>query len=127
MALAFFSVNQSGPGAYQAFRPAAGLSRGSSPLLYAHGGLLVGAARAESDPDQDADGHQQPGGEQDVQGEAEDGQGHDGDEDEGDDRGHGDRSPFGSVWLAVQGSAGAVVTARDPGHRGQRRVVGSPA
>src|SRR5438034_8942988 len=42
-------------------------------------GLLMGAAWTELDPDQDADGHQQPGREQDVNGEAEDGQGHDGD------------------------------------------------
>ena len=48
----------------------------------------------ELDPDQDANRHQQPGGEQDVHSEAEDGQGHDGKKDEGDDRGHGDRSPF---------------------------------
>ncbi|MGO8889575.1 MAG: SDR family NAD(P)-dependent oxidoreductase [Streptosporangiaceae bacterium] len=40
--------------------------------------LPAGAARPELDPGHDGDGHQQPGGEQDVQDEAEDGQGHDG-------------------------------------------------
>jgi Isopentenyl transferase len=59
------------------------------------GRLLMGAARAELDPGQDANGcHEQPGREQDMHGKAEDGQGHDGNEDEGDDREHGDRSPF---------------------------------
>jgi hypothetical protein len=36
-------------------------------------GLLAGAARPELDPGQDGDGHEQPGGDQDVDGEAEDG------------------------------------------------------
>ena len=41
-------------------------------------GLPAGAARPEPDPGHDGQGHQHPGGEQDVHGEAEDGQGHDG-------------------------------------------------
>ena len=45
----------------------------------------MGAARAELDPEQDSDSRQQqPGGEQDVQAEAEDAQRHDGG-DEGND------------------------------------------
>ncbi len=42
----------------------------------------MGAVRPELDPGQDGDGHQQPPGEQDMQGEAEDDQGHDGNEGE---------------------------------------------
>ena len=62
--------------------------------------LLAGASRTALDPGQDAnDRQQQPRGEQEVHGEAEDGQGHDGDEDEGDDREHGDRSPLVSQRL----------------------------
>src|SRR5215475_11214673 len=58
-------------------------------------GLAVGAAGAELDPDQDADGQRyQPGREEEMRGEAEDDQGHEGDEDSHDDGGHGDRSPF---------------------------------
>jgi hypothetical protein len=62
-------------------------------------GLPAGAARPEPDPGQDGDGRQQPRGEHDVHGEAEDSQGHDGDKGKGDDPGHGDRSPFTSRGL----------------------------
>src|ERR1022692_2956366 len=55
-------------------------------------------ARAELDPGHDGDGHQQPGREQEVHGEADDDEGHDGDEGKGDDPGHGDRSPFKLSW-----------------------------
>ncbi len=85
-------------------RPAQGQPCSGSPGT----GLLVGAARAELDPGQDGDGHQQPGGEQHVHGEAEHSQGHDGDEDEGDDGGHGDRS-FVQVGLVRSGRTGSRV------------------
>jgi 4-hydroxy 2-oxovalerate aldolase len=63
-------------------------------------GLPAGAARPELDPGHDGDRQQQqPRGEQDVHGEAEDDHGHDGDEDDGDDGEHCDRSPFKSRCL----------------------------
>jgi hypothetical protein len=83
-------------------------------------GLVMRAAREELDQDQDADGHQQPGREQNVKGEAEDGQGRDGDEGQSDDREHGDRSPFTATGLGL-GSARAVLAAGDPG--GGERLV----
>src|SRR5215469_1612401 len=66
-------------------------------------GLLVGAARAELHPEQDADDYQHQGREQDVRGEAEDAHGDDGDEDKGNDPEHCDRSPFVSagLWLGL--------------------------
>jgi DNA-binding transcriptional ArsR family regulator len=56
--------------------------------------LPAGAARPELDPGHDGDGRQQqPGGEQDVDGEAEDHQGHEGGDGQDDDGEHGGWSP----------------------------------
>src|SRR5215469_4361921 len=78
-------------------------------------GLLAWAARAELHPGQDGDGrHDQPGGEQEVDGEADDDYGHYGHEYEGDDAGHGDRSPFRVEELAGQGTADLAVVAGHP-------------
>ncbi len=61
-------------------------------------GLSLAAAQAEPDPGHDGDGHQQPGREQEVHGEADDDEGHDGDEGKDDDPGPGDQSPFKLSW-----------------------------
>jgi len=53
----------------------------------AHGRLVAGAARAELDPGENGDGgHEQPRGEQKVDGEAEDGQADEDGKGKGDDR-----------------------------------------
>lgn len=68
----------------------------------------MGAARAELDPEQDSDGgQQQPGGEQDVQAEAEDAQRHDGDEGNDNDPKHFARSPFAIVGFLASWTVSA--------------------
>src|SRR5215475_9017687 len=60
--------------------------------------LLLRAARAELDEQDDADGEQQPRGEQEVHCGAEDAERDDGEDDEGDDPEHLRWSPFGLVF-----------------------------